>query len=389
MHRDRGGLRRPETMKKHMHSRLWIVLLLWLPLLATGCGDNGSSGELPPPLPTAALQSMLNEKVAGSTHVPGALLAVSRGGAQWIGVAGEADTSIHTRVEATHHFRIGSLTKQFTAALILKLAEEGRLSLDDTLRQWLPGLHVPYDDRITVRMLLNHTSGVPNYATPTFWNSMVFPDPGRAWQPAELVQLALAGASLQPGTVFAYCNTGYILAGMIAEAAAHESASDAMARRFFVPLGMNNTTLATGADFSGSYAHGYLQLPASLSVDDVSGWNPSHAWTAGSIVSTARDLLTWADALFGGRVLSQASLDAMFTPAPPSTAYGMGFEMGEAADGRTLIYHTGLIPGYSSIIARHRESGLTIVVLTNREDISVETNDVITPVFEGALSLLP
>jgi D-alanyl-D-alanine carboxypeptidase len=375
-------------MSRLPDARLTTVLLLFLlSPFVSGCG-NGISSDPPSPLPTEALQSMLSAKVAGSNDVPGALLGVSQGGLSWVGVAGEADTSTRSPMVPTLRFRIGSLTKQFTAALILRLAEEGRLSLDDTLRQWLPNLHVPYEDQITIRMLLNHTSGVPNYATPTFWDALVFPDPNRAWQPAELVRLALAGSSARPGTVFAYCNTGYILAGMIAEAASGERVSDAMAHRFFMPLGMANTVLAIDEMLSGPYAHGYLQLPGSAAVDDVSGWNPSHAWTAGSIVSTAQDLLIWVDALFGGRVLSPASLDTILTPTPPSSVYGMGYELGETTDGRTFLYHTGLIPGYSSMIAHHRQSGLTILVLTNREDISVETNDVVTQVFEGAVSLL-
>jgi D-alanyl-D-alanine carboxypeptidase len=380
---------RKALMRVPSQARVTAVLFLCLlALFAYGCSNDGSP-DLPPPLPVAALQSMLNSRVAASTHVPGALLAVSRDKTQWIGVAGESDTSTHAVMEPTLRFRVGSLTKQFTAALILKLVEEGKLSLEDTLQQWLPHLHVPYDDRITLRMLLNHTSGVPNYATRNFWDNLVFPNPDRAWQPAELVQFALAGTSSEPGTIFAYCNTGYILAGMIAEAAARERASDAMAHRFFIPLGMDDTELAMNAVLGGPYAHGYLQLPESPSVDDVSGWNPSHAWTAGSVVSTARDLLIWAKALFGGRVLSPASLDAMIIPMAPSTVYGMGLEKGVAADSRTFVYHTGLIPGYSSMIAHHRESGLTILVLTNREDISVETNDVVTPLFEGAAALLP
>ncbi len=372
-----------------LHAGRTVTLLVCLlPLLLAGCG-GGSSGPGPAPLPTAALQGMLDANVAASTQVPGAVLAVSRGGIQWMGAAGIADTSTNAPMDPTLRFRLGSLTKQFTAALILKLAEEGKLTLDDTLHQWLPGLGVPYDTQITIRMLLNHTSGVADYATANFWNNLVFPNPYQAWQPSQLVQLALQQASVQPGTVYEYCNTGYILAGMIAETASGESAGDAMARRFFVPLGMNDTELAVDSTLSGSYAHGYLRLPGSPGVGDVSGWNPSSAWTAGSLISTASDLLIWADALFGGHVLSQASLDAMITPVAPSTFYGMGYGISQTSDGRTIYYHSGLIPGYSSIIGRDQESGLTIVVLTNREDISVETNDVLNPVFEGALSLLP
>jgi D-alanyl-D-alanine carboxypeptidase len=147
-------------------------------------------------------------------------------------------------------------------------------------------------------------------------------------------------------------------------------------------------TIRRRVPLSGQYAHGYLKLPGSATAADVSDWDPSHAWTAGSIVSTARDLLIWADALFGRRVLSQASLDAMLILTAPSTIYGMGYETGEADDGQVLHYHTGLISGYSSIIVRHVPSGLTIIVLTNREDISTETNDVVTPVLEEVLRLV-
>jgi D-alanyl-D-alanine carboxypeptidase len=365
-----------------------IISICLLALVLAGCEGQDSSDPSALSLPSAAMQSMLSAKVAESTSVPGALLAISRGGERWIGVAGEADRVTRAAVDTSLRFRIGSLTKQFTAALILKLAEEGKLSLDGTLHQWLPALSLPYDDQITLRMLLNHTSGVPNYTSASFWNDLVFPNPNRAWQPTEMIELAKEGTSTQPQTVFSYCNTAYILAGMIAEAAAGESASQAMASRFFVPLAMNDTELATEGMLTGNYAHGYLRLPGSQSIDDVSTWNPSSAWTAGSVVSTARDVLIWAEALFNGRVLSASSLNAMLTPTPPSTEYGFGLGMKVVPDGRIFIYHIGLIPGYYAIIGHHRESGLTILVLTNREDISQETNDIAGPIFDEAVQLL-
>ncbi len=368
-------------------SSLSLSGLLLLAVLIIGCGDNQSSTASP--LPTAPLQAMLDAKVAGSTQVPGALLAVARGRDEWIGVAGKSETATGAAVRPDQRFRVGSLTKQFTAALILKLAEEGKLTMDDTVRYWLPGLQLPYDDQITIRRLLNHTSGVSDFTTPTFWNDLAFPHPYRAWQPAELIELAKAGRPTQPGTVYSYCNTNYILAGMIAEAAAHESVSAAMARRFFIPLGMNDTELAADGTITANFIHGYLKLPNSRTVDDVSTWNPSCAWTAGSLVTSAHDMLLWARALFGGRVLSTASLEAMLTPVAPSTTYGFGLGLEQTADGRTFIYHSGLIPGYSAIIAHYRQSDLTIFIVTNREDISLETNDVITPILEEAVKLLP
>ena len=176
---------------------------------------------------------------------------------------------------------------------------------------------------------------------------------------------------------------------MIAEAAAHESAAVAMKRRFFIPLGMSDSELAADGSMTGNIVHGYLKLPNSQTVDDVTLWNPSYAWTAGSVVTSARDMLLWARALFGGRVLSTASLEAMLTPVAPSAEYGLGLGLKQVDDGRTFIYHSGLIPGYSAIIAHQRESNLTIFIVTNREDISQESNDIITPILEGSVRLLP
>ena len=370
-------------------SSLFFSCMLFLVALIGGCGGSGEQSSTALQLPTAALQAMLDAQVAGSTQVSGALLAVDRDGDTWIGVAGKADTATGTTVQPVQRFRVGSLTKQFTAALVLQLVEEGKLTLDDTVHHWLPSLQLPYDQKITLRMLLNHTSGVANFTTQTFWNDLAFPYPYRAWQPVELIELAKAGTPTQPGTVFAYCNTNYVLAGMITEAATHESVAAAMRRRFFIPLGMTGTELAADGTMTGNFIHGYLKLPNSQTVDDVSTWNPSYAWTAGSLVTSVHDMLLWARALFGGRVLSATSLEAMLTPVAPSTEYGLGLGLNKVADGRTFIYHSGLIPGYSAIIAHQRESNLTIFIVTNREDISHESNDIVTPIFENAVKLLP
>ena len=360
-----------------------LLGLLVLTVAMSGCGGGGSS------LPAQALQNAVQTRVAESTQVPGAVLAVSRGNVTWIGAAGKADSAAGTPMRANMRFRVGSLTKQFTAALILQLAEEGKLSLDDTLRQWLPQFQLPYDDQITIRMLLNHTSGVPEFTTNTFWTGEVFPNPTRAWTPSELVALAKQGTSVAPGTVFSYCNTGYVLAGLIAEAASGQPLATAMANRFFTPLGMNDTELAADGNLSGSFAHGYLLLPGGQTPGDVSNWNPSLGWAAGAIVTTGQDMLVWASALFGGRVLSANSLHLMITPEAPSTNYGFGLGLQPAADGRTFIYHGGEIPGYSAVIARYNPSDLTIVVLTNREDIYQEVNDVASPLVSDAAALLP
>jgi D-alanyl-D-alanine carboxypeptidase len=361
-------------------------LLVFFTCLIFGVG--GCSGDREQ-LPKADMQQFLDKTVAGSTAVPGAIVAVARGGEKWIGVAGMADTAANVPAKAGQRARIGSLTKQFTAALILKLAEEGRLSLDDTVRKWLPNIQLKNDEFITVRMLLNHTSGIPEFTTNDFWNNISFPQPYREWQPGEVVDLVRNSTFVAPATVYSYCNTGYIVAGMIAEAAAGEPARQAMKRRFFTPLGMNDTELAPTGTMTGDYFHGYWQRADSSGMEDVSTWNPSGAWTAGAIVTTAQDLLKWADGLFNGRVISFASLETMLTPVAPSTNYGLGLGLQKAEDGRTFIFHGGSIPGYEAALLHHRPGNLTIIVLTNREDITKQSNDILNPLLQGMLKLLP
>src|SRR3712207_3807180 len=190
----------------------------------------------------------------------------------------------------TDRFRVGSVTKTFVATVVLQLAGEGRLSLDDPVDRWLPGL-VPDGSGVTVRQLLNHTSGLYDYEddqsvfTPYLEGDFAF-----AYTPQQLIAVSNAHpVNFPPGAGWSYSNTNYILAGLIIEAVTGASLESELQRRLFTPLRLRRTSYDAARTMKGRYAHGYYRLPSGKRVD-VSGMNLSWAGAAGAIVSTMQDV---------------------------------------------------------------------------------------------------
>jgi D-alanyl-D-alanine carboxypeptidase len=267
--------------------------------------------------------------------------------------------------------RVGSITKTVIATITLQLVGEGRLRLSDTVEQWLPGA-VPNGSAITLRMLLNHTSGIFDYVEDTDWYAAVAADPYRYWSPQELVAVATAHPPLfAPGRGLAYSNTGYILVGLVLEKVTGQPVQKLVSQRVVRPLHLHGTFLATSGRFRGPYAHGYY--PPSLTGDgyqDTSSWPPSFAWTAGALVSTAPDLARLYQALLSGRLLSPPLLRAMTTtvtsPAYPGYGSGLGIFSIETPCG-TVWGHEGGIPGYVSYALNDRAGSRSAVVLVPTE----------------------
>ncbi|MET0817346.1 MAG: serine hydrolase domain-containing protein, partial [Solirubrobacteraceae bacterium] len=188
---------------------------------------------------------------------PGAVVLVRRGTHTRRHVRGYADRETRRRMRASDRFRIGSLTKTFTATVVLQLAGEHKLSLDDSIEQWLPGL-VPGGERITVRQLLNHTSGLFNYTDDGQVLDGMLSDRLRAWSPRELVVIATAHPpAFAPGTRWAYSNTGYIVLGLIAEAVDGRPLATQLETRILTPLKLRHTSFDSESQIAGRYAHGY------------------------------------------------------------------------------------------------------------------------------------
>ena len=340
-----------------------------------------------PVLPGTALQALLEASVS-DTGIPGAILAVQTTGGVWTGAAGKADVDANVPMTPNMQVRIAGVTKVFTAALIMKLVEENKIALTDTVQQWLPDLiapgTVPYSAQITVAMLLNHTSGLYDYVGDQFFTDLLLSDPYYAWpsdSTYDEIIYWIYDTSFLPGTAFEYCNAGYYLLGKIAEAATGntDTVENMVKTRFFDPLTMSKTTLTRGGQFEATepYTRGYCWIdptyyPTLVDIAklvDTSGWDLSWDWTSGSGVSTAQDMLTWTKSLFGGQVVNAQSLTQMTTPQDPS-AFGFGLEVSDHDPwfGEKMYGHGGENPGVVVRWLYYPDSGRTIFLVLNRFD---------------------
>ena len=259
-------------------------------------------------------------------------------------------------VEAQMLFRIGSLTKTFTAALILRLADEGLLTLDDTLEQWLPGA-VANSEIITIRQLLNHTSGVPEFNdSPDFVET-------RPWTPEEVLALVANDApQFQPGTSFKYTNTNYFLLGLIAERAGGDTYETLVQTMLFDPLNLQHTYAPRTAEFPEAHVNGYEQN-ADGSFRDTTNVEPTAPWAAGCMISNVFDLATWVESFINGSLISSElhaeQLDFLPSVVDPRKGYGLGTI--KMADGR--LGHSGSFQGFFA--GAWRINNYTIVALAN------------------------
>jgi D-alanyl-D-alanine carboxypeptidase len=258
-------------------------------------------------------------------------------------------------MQATDRFRVASVTKTFVATLVLRLAAQGRLKLGDSVERWLPGL-VPAGGTITLRELLNHTSGLYNYTDDPTWKQEEITNPGRRWSPRELVAFATAHPALFPtGTSWSYSNTNYILLGLVLEAVTGEPLGQELQEQLFQPLALRSTSFPTGTAIDGPYAHGYLGsgsglVPPGTPLVDVSTLvDPSELWAAGGIVSTGDNLTRFYAQLLKGRVLPRPQLKAMETAGGASHSYGLGLRLTFTVCGEALG-HDGDAPGYRNVV---------------------------------------
>jgi D-alanyl-D-alanine carboxypeptidase len=285
----------------------------------------------------AALQATVNV-TAKELLVPGALVLLSIPQGNFTVTYGTTTPGATIPPHADTHFRIASNTKTMTAAVIVQLAQEGQLDLDDPVSKYVSG--VPDGDQITIAELLTMRSGLYNYTDAPEISASLDRDPTKVWTPDEVLTIAFKHpSSFPPGTAFQYCNTNYALLGLIAENLDHgKPLARILQDRLFRPLGMKDTALpaATSNTLPEPYSHGYLygssafalvdqpyppdvQAAArggTLKPNDDTGQNPSYAAAAGGVVSTANDLVTWTQALVGGRLFTST------ISAGGSTAYG-------------------------------------------------------------------
>jgi D-alanyl-D-alanine carboxypeptidase len=340
------------------------VLVACALLIPAGCDD----GADPCDTLAAELDATLADTLAAADRPGGTVAAViTPECGLWRGAVGTAGDGEPLTPE--HLLRVGSVTKTYVSATILSLAADGALGLDDTLDTWQPD--VPGAGVITVRQLLDHTSGLYNYTDDEDFFAGILADPMAVYSPAELVAVATAHPPyFAPGAGWYYSNTNYILLGMIIEAVTGEPVAAAMRARLLDPQSLEHTFLDGDEPVQGALAHGFDRDGADVTF----ALHPSAAWAAGAITATAGDLADWAMALYGGGVVAPALRDDMLDLVDvgdllPGASYGLGviaFDAGVV--GTPLIGHGGAIPGFLSEMYYLPDHDSVIVTIVNSEE---------------------
>ncbi|MDT0450774.1 serine hydrolase domain-containing protein [Streptomyces hesseae] len=321
-----------------------------------------------------ATQAALNSYQAQAG--PGAGLYAGDSTGSWNLSAGTAVVNTNKPLQPIFHFRIGSQTKTFTAAVVLQLVDEGKVSLDTPIGRYLPGVvdGNGYDgNAITVRQLLQHTSGVAESRNPTSRN------PDGTFTLSALVRDGLSYRSVSaPGAEFHYSNTNFQIAGMLIEKITGMPVARAITSRIIEPLGLTQTTFPAAGDrtLPVRFVPGYVGNrigPLFFWVDNTSEVEPSAYSSAGAIISTQQDLTTFYQALIGGKVVSGASLAEMekTVPVVQGIGYGLGLESIPLPCGGTAWGHNGAVPGYSSLTTVTAD-GRHAAVMTNTMHVDTD-----------------
>jgi D-alanyl-D-alanine carboxypeptidase len=296
-------------------------------------------------------------------NILGAIVGVwTRSDGLWMRAFGKSDLVSGKEMKWNDKVRIGSITKSFVATVVLQLAEEKKVRLDEPLAKYVP--KVPGANKITIRQLLNHTSGIFDYTEDeNFW-PQVFANPLKVWSAQELVGIAIAHPpKFAPGEGWSYSNTNYILLGMVIEMVTASAVEDEVRRRVFEPLEFKQTTFPSNPYIPGEYSHGYIDKDGKGSLSDITLLDPSVAWASGAIISNMQDLAIWVRILSGGSLLSERAKNEQFKfveTGQPYLKYGLG-----VARLGNFVGHDGGIPGYNSAMFYLPAKDTIIIVLLN------------------------
>ena len=344
------------------------------------------------PIDKTALQTMV-DTTARELLIPGVVVFLRTPQGEFTVSYGTTLLGATSPPAADTHFRIASNTKTMTAAVIVLLAQEGKLSLNDPVSKYVPG--VPNGDNITITELLNMRSGLYDYTSDRIISKTIDTDPAKVWTPAEVLAIAFAHPpNFSPGKQYEYNNTNYALLGLVAEKVDGKPLAQIMHDRWFGPLNMQNTELpsSTVNTIPKPYSHGYLYGSSSVALvgeppyspeiqaaaragtllpKDYTNVNHSFASAAGGVISTANDLAIWIKALVGGKVLNADYQRRWFDslqPEDPSKPNGQkyGYGIVQLSWGpNTIYFHGGETPGYNSKISYDLANDVTLIIWTN------------------------
>lgn len=331
-----------------------VLLSLGAPLLLAQSGQANPS----------TLDSIAGAGVRANRTV-GLVAAVVKGDDTLLLKAyGKADVEWDVPMSVDAMFEVGSITKQFTAAAILQLRDAGQLSLDDAITKWLPDLG-PSGNGVTLRRLLSHTSGIFRFSDePEFELNYFVP---RFPRDSALRLIKLDPFQFPTGEAQAYSNSGFWLLGLVVERASGMSYEDYLAKQIFEPLGMTRSMYCNTTANVPRRAHGYRLEDGAIRRAPAFWY--TWVFAPGALCSTARDLVTWLQALHGGKVMSSQSYTEMTTPATLTDGtplqYGLGIKVGEDYRGLKYIGHGGTAPGFRADAAWYPDAQMAVVVLMN------------------------
>lgn len=299
---------------------------------------------------------------------PGMLISITRGDKVIYEKAkGLANLETREPMDLKMRFRIGSLTKTFTATVLLQLVDEKKLTLDESIEKFFPD--VPNAKNITIRMLGNMTSGLYNYSEPKEFDDSMQANPRKKWKPEELINFSVKyGTYFEPGKGWHYSNTNTVMLGLIIEKLTGNSLAAEIKTRIIDKLGMKETDFPGVAEISGFHPEGYGEDDSKWIyplVDVTEKYDPSWAWAAGAIVSTLGDLKIYLKALTEGTLLSkEAQAERLkWGLDKPGIKYGFGmFEVGEGFYG-----HNGSYPGFHNISVHSPATNTTAIVFYNTQ----------------------
>lgn len=333
------------------------------------------------------------EDAATALLVPGAVVALRTPQGSFDVAVGTTELGTDRAPDVQTRFRIASNTKTMTAALIMLLAQDGRLTLDDPVARYVDG--VPNGENISVDDLLRMRSGLYGYTDDPELSEQLDRDPARGWTPQQVLAIAYRPPPrFAPGAEYDYSNTNYALLGLVAENAGGRTLSEQFRDRLLDPLGLDQTTLPAIDDTAipAPGSHGYMYGPTryalidepypapiqaearagTLQPTDYTNQNSSYATAAGGVISTADDLLTWIRALVTGEVFAAdtqkrwlAGLQAEDPAQPDGRRYGYGITHQRFGESAAMYYHGGELPGFNSFIGHDPENDVTLVIWTN------------------------
>ncbi len=382
---------------KAVRRQIWALLGLTLALTLGGCA-SGDSIKAPKPPATfnpqqeaQLLKTILDALEKGG--IPGAVVGIwAPDQGTWVEAFGHANLAEHQSMTVDHKFRIGSITKTATATIVLQLAGEGVIDLNQNIEKYDKkyGLKIPNAKEITIRQLLNHTSGLFSYTDDPALEAVSYANLLLYWTPQELIKYAVSHRdTAPPGKEFHYSNTGYALLGLIIEEETKHRLEEEVDRRIIQKLGLKNTSFPTLPNTTEPHANGYMSNADLLRLSfnlrgnktaelvDVTAFNPSWAWAAGAMISNVNDLKIYAKALGTGSLVGKKmhAEQMKMMPVVPGADVQYGLGLGEF---KGFLGHRGEVPGYDTIMYYSPELDATFVVCLNRTPNSVQSDALFT-----------